>query len=141
MTDTNTQDERALCERLVEAVWSRGEVDLVDELVSPDYVEHHTGDSVLEGPEELKAYVEETRAGISGFTKHVEDVVVGDDKVTVRYVATGTHDNEFRGVEPSGNDVEVDGILIYRVEDGRIAEGWEVSDALTLLRQIGALPE
>lgn len=63
-----------------------------------------------------------------------------DFHVTTRYTITGTHDGDLTGTPPSGKDVAFTGITISRCENGRIAEEWEITDAVGLLGQIGALP-
>lgn len=134
---TRKRDNERLARRLLEEVWSGGNTELVDELVNDGYVEHNPSNPTRQGRDELIAYVEEIRSGIPDFEKSVEDTVVADDKVVVRYVATGTHDGELNGIEPTGNRLSVDGIIIYRIEDGGIAEAWENSDTLGLLEQLG----
>jgi predicted ester cyclase len=62
------------------------------------------------------------------------------DYVTTRFTAHGTHDGELLGTPPTGRDVEISGITISRCSNGRIAEEWELVDALGVLQQVGALP-
>jgi steroid delta-isomerase-like uncharacterized protein len=133
------RDSLATCERLVEEVWSNGRTELISELVSESYVEHHPDGSRIEGRDGLEEYVVATRTGVSDLTKHVRDTIVDGDQVVIRYTATGTHDGELKGIEPTDAAVEIEGVLIYRVEDGAIEEGWEISDSLGLLQQIGAI--
>ncbi|PSP54853.1 ester cyclase, partial [Halobacteriales archaeon QS_1_67_19] len=59
--------------------------------------------------------------------------------VVVRYTMTGTQQGEFKGIPPTGEDVEIAGIAIYRVDDGTITEAWVVSDFLRAMKQIGVV--
>ncbi len=62
------------------------------------------------------------------------------DKVVVRYRFTGTHSGPFLGVAPTGKTVSVQGIAIYRIAEGRIVEGWALSDTWGAMQQLGAIP-
>jgi predicted ester cyclase len=63
----------------------------------------------------------------------VEDITENGDKVWARAVLSGTHEGEFMGVEPTGNRVEFEVIDIARFENGKGAEHWGVSDAMSLI--------
>jgi steroid delta-isomerase-like uncharacterized protein len=67
-------------------------------------------------------------------------VVAQDDQVAVRYTLEGTHQGLFAGVPATGKRVKLSGIAIFRLADGRIAEGWGCADFLGFLQQLGALP-
>jgi predicted ester cyclase len=58
-----------------------------------------------------------------------------------RWSARGTHQGELVGVDPTGNQVQITGITISRIEGGKIAEDWINYDALGMMQQIGAIPE
>ncbi len=63
-----------------------------------------------------------------------------EDKVTTRWSARGTHQGDLMGVGPTGNQVQITGITISRIEDGKIAEDWINYDAMGMMQQIGAIP-
>lgn len=127
---------------MLREVWSRGDLDLVDELVTADYVEH---DPVLpepiRGPDALKETIGMFREGTPDLTKAVDETYVDRDTVIISYTATGTHEGPIMGIESTGREIEVEGIFVYRVEDGQLVEGMDMWDAFGLLAQIGALPE
>jgi predicted ester cyclase len=70
----------------------------------------------------------------------IEDIMADDDRVTVRLTVVGTHTGGNLGVAPTGRKVRIEGIVIVRIANGQIIEGWNSWDQLGLLRQIGALP-
>ncbi len=70
---------------------------------------------------------------------HTGEMFAVEGRVAHRWTFTGTHEGEMMGVEPTGKKVEVSGVEINHVEDGRISESWTVSDALGLMKQLGAL--
>jgi len=127
---------------LLREVWSRGDLALVDEIVTADYVQH---DPVLpdpiRGPEALKEAVATYRRGTPDLTKTVEGTFVDEPTVVVPYTATGTHDGEFLGVAPTGREIEVEGVFVSCVEGRKLAEGTDMWDAFGLFQQVGALPE
>ena len=80
------------------------------------------------------------RAAFPDLQYTVEDQIAEGDKVVTRYTASGTHRGELMGIAPTGSRVEITGISITRVEDGKIEEIWETHDALGMMRQLGVIP-
>ena len=73
---------------------------------------------------------------------NVEDVIAEGDKVVTRYTIRGTHQGETEEFgPPTGKEVELEGITIHRIEDGKIVEEWERYDNLRMLQQLGLAPE
>ena len=79
-----------------------------------------------------------TGALASQFT--VQDVVAEGDRVVVRWTQDGTHVGEFAGIPPTDKTFTIGGIDIYRVEDGALCEHWHMVDQLSILGQLGVLP-
>ncbi|HWI01553.1 MAG TPA: ester cyclase [Propionibacteriaceae bacterium] len=71
----------------------------------------------------------------------VEPTIADGDLEAAHVVLTGTHNGELMGVAATGKTVEFGSIDIIRVEHGKVAEHWGVTDAMTLMQQVGALPE
>jgi predicted ester cyclase len=115
-----------------ESDWSH-----LSRLVGPGYV-HHRGDvrltldQFLEGATALKAVLPDFRIV-------VQDVLADEDKVVARYVGGGTHQASLAGEQPTGRQVVIHGIVMFRVASGLLTEGWEVVDELGLLRAVGAV--
>ena len=117
---------------------SQGNFDALHEIVAPDYVVHP---EEAHGPDGLREMVEGYRSALSGLRVTIEQQFTEGDYVATRYTISGTHDGELMGTPPTGKDVAFTGITISRCEGGRILEEWEITDAVGLLGQIGALPE
>jgi predicted ester cyclase len=126
-----------------EEVFSRGDLDLVDELFAPDYVGHPSGpEEELRGPLGVKEYIGRLREGVPNLTLTIEDQVADGDKVATRWTARGTHDGELLGAAPTGRTAIVTGITIQRLgAGGRIVEGWTSWDMLGMLQQLGIAPQ
>ena len=138
----STEENKALARRWAEEVWSEGNLDLIDELVLPDYVDHDPAlPEEVRGPEGVRRYIEEFRDAFPDMRLSVEDQVAEADKVVSRWTARGTHRGAFMGVAASGNRLEMEGMSIDRFSEGRFVESWESYDALGMMRQIGAVPE
>jgi steroid delta-isomerase-like uncharacterized protein len=128
--------------RWFEEVWNQGSEAAIDELFGADAVAHGLGDSELDvrGPAEFKAFTAHIRGSIPDIRFQVEDMVSEGDRVAVRVVFGGTHTGPGLGVEPTGRRISLKGLILVRIVNGQIVEGWNSYDQLGMLRQIGALP-
>lgn len=126
--------------RFQSGVFDEGNLKLIDELFADDFVGHSAADPEdIHGPEQYKEFVRMVRSASSDMQVSVEDRLAEGDRVAQRVIAKGTHDGNFMGIPPTGNEFEIGGIDIYRIEDGKIAEGWEQADMMGLMQQIGAI--
>jgi steroid delta-isomerase-like uncharacterized protein len=133
------ENNKTLVRREVEEIFSEGKLDVADEIYTSDFVDYDLVLSqTMNGPEEMKEYVDMYRSAFPDLRVTLEDQVAEGDKVVNRWTARGTHQGEYMGVSPTGKEVQFAGIHISRVEEGKIAENWEVYDLMALMRQIGA---
>ncbi|HZC06553.1 MAG TPA: ester cyclase [Ktedonobacterales bacterium] len=124
--------------RLYEEAFNQGDLLVVDELVSPDFVEHQRG--ARSGPDGPKGLIRMLRSWFPDLTLTIEDIVISGDQVWGRLTARGTHLGVVMGKPPTGASIQIDIIDILRIEDGKFVEHWGVADTLGMLEQIGALP-
>lgn len=138
----SVRENKKITRRIFDEVWSKGRLELTDELLAPDFVGRPGGfGEPFRGPDGAKEFVTRLRDGFPDITFDVESIIGEDEYVAARWVATGTHDGEFMGVEASGRPVKFGGMTVLRFDDGLIREGWTQLDALTMLRQVGVLGE
>lgn len=128
-----------LVRRIYDEVLNGRNLDLLDEVVRPDYIEHYPlpgQGSGLQGIKDRYSMV------INGLDPHftVEDVIAEDDKVVVRWTNSGTNVGEFLGAPATGRTFSIPGIDIYRIEDGKLAEHWDVVDVFGHMVQLGLIP-
>ena len=91
--------------------------------------------------EDLKQFFVMLRSGFPDFQATMEDLLAEGDKVALRFTFRGTHQGEFLGIAPTGKQVTMVGIDIFRIADGRIVELWgQEEDVLGMMQQIGAIP-
>jgi steroid delta-isomerase-like uncharacterized protein len=123
------------------SVWEEGNIDLVDELLAPDYVNHTpaTPDQPT-GPEGVKEVVGMFRSAMPDLRVVVEDMIAEGDRVAVRYTLEGTHEGELFGVPPTGQRLSIKSIAVERVSDGKIREHWRITDSLDMMQQLGVVP-
>lgn len=136
------EENKAVPRRVYEEVLNQKNLDLVDELFSPEYVNHDpTSPEEMRGPESIKQFFSAYLAAFPDLRFTVEDQVAEGDKVVSRWTSGGTNRGELMGAAPTGRRVEFTGITISRISDGRIAEDWTSYDALGMMRQLGLIPE
>jgi len=133
------QIKRQVIDRYFEELFNRGKVELIDELLHPDYVNHSPSPGLPPGRAGVRIVVEALRKGFPDLSYSVEDVVVGDDAVAVRVKMRGTHAGDLFGIAPTRRSIEVSQITIERFKDGRIIEHHRVTDELTMMRQLGVV--
>lgn len=133
----SAEAHRALVRRFVDEFWSAGQFDAADELMTPDAIVH---EPPVGSPAGLKAFARELKAAFPDWNSTVEEMIVEEDCVAERWTGRGTHRGEFRGIPPTGAAVAVPGVVFYRIRDGKISEFRGSFDAMSLMRQLGALP-
>ena len=128
--------------RFYEEVMNAGNVDLVDELCSEDFVEHEeTFPGVSQNRDGVKDFVRMMRTAFPDLKLTPESVLADDERVMVRFHMTGTHDGEFMGMAPTGRRVDMTGYDEARVVGGRAVEHWGALDGAQLMQQLGVMPE
>jgi steroid delta-isomerase-like uncharacterized protein len=115
--------------------------DILEEVYAADLVWHEP-DQDLRGYEEARQFVSMYKTAFPDLNVTVEDTMAEDDKVITRYIVRGTHEGEIEEFgPPTGRHLELEGITIHRIEDGKIVEEWERYDNLGMLQQLGLVPE
>jgi steroid delta-isomerase-like uncharacterized protein len=132
-------DDEALVRRFFEELCNGRRTEVADELISADYVSHGPQAPPAEGPDGVKARVAVYQDALDGHWD-VQELHSSGDRVTARWVGSGTHKGELMGLQPTGRPIAVEAISVFRIADGQIAEEWTVWDALGLLQQVGAAP-
>jgi predicted ester cyclase len=132
----SAEEYKAIFRRYVEEVTNQGNLDLADEIFDT-YISHQPDGSVSQrGPEDVKRFQAEFRSAFPDIHCTIVDQVAEGDKVVTRWKIRGTHEGEFRGMAPTGEQVEINGIGIFRFSpEGKVIESWDSYDQLNLMRQ------
>ena len=133
-TQHNNEDVVRTC--LPEA--SRGNYDVFETILTPSYIVHP---EEARGAAGLQEMVDGYRAALGDLRVDIEQQFSAGDRVATVSTVRGIHAGELMGTAPTGREVAFVMITISRFEDGRIAEEWEIADTVSLLAQIGALPQ
>jgi predicted ester cyclase len=132
-------DLKALAQRAY-AIMSGGDLDELDELMVPGFVDHNPEPDQAPGAEGVKEAFRRLRSGFPDMKLTPEAIYTDGDTVIARVRLTGTHNGEYFGIPPTGKSIDVTGIDIVRLEDGKAVERWGVFDALDLMQQLGQAP-
>jgi steroid delta-isomerase-like uncharacterized protein len=119
-------------------VWSEGNLAAVDEICASDFVCHFPVGPEWHGPSGVKEVVSHHRASFPDWTEEVEAMIAEGDMVVTRFTSRGTHKGTFQGIPPTGRQVMISEICIFRLARGKIVEQWGSPDILGLLQQLGA---
>jgi predicted ester cyclase len=140
MTEVPDHNKR-LVRRALAEIYTKGDLELADELIHPDFVNHEPAHPDLPtGPESVKQTVRSLHAAFGGLRFEVQDEIAEGDKVVQRATMSGRHAGPMMGHEPTGREFTVRHVHIWRIADGKIVEHWGSRDDLGLLEQLGLLP-
>jgi steroid delta-isomerase-like uncharacterized protein len=137
----SAESNKALSRRLLEEAFNVGNIDVIDELVTTDFVNHDAAlPEPMVGPDAAKATISGYRTAFPDLRITIEEQIADDQGVATRWSAKGTHEGDLMGMAPTGKQATVTGITIDRIVDGRIAESWTNWDTLGMLQQLGVVP-
>jgi steroid delta-isomerase-like uncharacterized protein len=136
-----SEENKTLVRRFVDEVQSGGNIDLIDELCSPEFVNHSAPPGMPADCEGVKLVTAMFRQAFPDSYFTVEDMIAEGDKVATRKTFHGTHEGEFLGIPPTGRPVSIGLIDIVRVADGRVVEHWSIGDSLGMMEQLGVIPQ
>jgi steroid delta-isomerase-like uncharacterized protein len=136
-----SEENKALVRRFIEEVWNKGNLDVIDELVAENHVDHDPAQAGSPGGRQgVRAFVEMYRSAYPDTHLDIGEVIAEGDLVAMTWSATGTHQGELMGIAPTGRSVTVTGIGVDRISGGQIVESWANYDSLGMLAQLGAIP-
>jgi steroid delta-isomerase-like uncharacterized protein len=119
--------------------YNHGTADQGSEIFSPAFVAYMPGQPPMDRAT-FEHFVSGVSNGMPGYTYEIHDQIAQGDRVVNRVTWRGVHSATMAGVPATGRSVELRGINMFRVSDGRVVEQWAQLDMLGLLQQIGAIP-
>jgi steroid delta-isomerase-like uncharacterized protein len=132
------EQNKAIARRAFEEILSAGRFELSEQLYAKDFVNHGI---------HRDASLEEDQAALKGWHQTFSDIAIAPEKliaegdlVTIYWIARGTNTGTGNGLPATGKKVELAGITIWRIADGKIKEEWSAFDQLSMMRQLGLLP-
>jgi predicted ester cyclase len=137
----SVDENKVLIRRLYDDVFARWNLALVDEVIGQDFVGHEMPADTPRGPTGFTQFYGRLRSAFPDLRYVVDDMIAEGDKVVVRWTWKCTHKGEFMGIAPTGRQATVTGMAIYRVVEGKCVERWVELGLISLLRQLGAIPD
>lgn len=135
-----TEQNKALVRRLVEEAQAAGGLALVDELLTPDFVDHNPLPGVPPTRDGVRGLFAGLHIAFPDLQITIHEQLAEGDKVMTHKTFAGTHEGEFLGIPATGKAVKFDVIDILRVVDGQLTDHWNVVDQLSLMQQLGVIP-
>jgi steroid delta-isomerase-like uncharacterized protein len=131
------EDNKDVVRRFIDALFTDGDLGAVDKYLSADFVNHDPPIGLPSDTEGMRTAGAMFRTAFPDWHSDLHAMIGEGDVVVERFTASRTHRGELMGAAPTGNTVELRGINIFRVRDGRICERWGRLDELGLFQQLG----
>lgn len=112
----------------------------IDEFCDPALIDHNAPHGDQATLDDFKEKIAGMRAIFPDLEEDMKDIIADGDTVATRWVLTGSLQQDFMGVTASGQAINVEGMNVYRLKDGRVTDIWTQFDAVGLMQQIGAMP-
>jgi steroid delta-isomerase-like uncharacterized protein len=131
---------KELYRRWIDEAWTKGNVDVLDDMHTPDFFDHSELPGVSPDTAGMKQFIAGLHAAFPDLAITIEDMVAEGDRLVGRWVMTGTNTGSFNGMPVTGRPVTLSGFDLLRVEGDRFAEVWGVADIAGMLQQLGVMP-
>jgi steroid delta-isomerase-like uncharacterized protein len=125
------ENNKAIIRKWIEA-WMSGDLSSLETIFAQNY----TVNGVLIGIEGVKQAVKFLHSAFTALSFELAEMVAEEDKVVARWKVQGTHIGEFMGVPPTGKQLGLHGINIYRIVDGKIAINHEETNILEVIQHL-----
>ncbi|HWQ13186.1 MAG TPA: ester cyclase [Roseiflexaceae bacterium] len=136
----STEQNIAIVRRIFDEVINQENKAALDDILAPDLVVNDPLNGRLQGAETFKGLLAFFDAAFPGHRVTVHRYIAEGDCVAVHHIHYARHAGDFMGLPPSGRELVVPGLELYRLSEGRIVEFWRHDDDAGMLRQLGLLP-
>ncbi len=135
----SAEENKAILRQAYEEAFNQKNLDALDELVASDITDHNPIPGQPPGIEGVKQVFSSMHTAFPDLHVNVEEMVAEGEKVVARVIMSGTHQGEFMGIAPTGNQMTITGIDIVRITEGKIVEHWGNFDDLGMMQQLGVM--
>lgn len=139
--DSVLDEHKQLARRIPTEIASKGAIEVIDEIFADDVVARTSHLGNAHGRDAFRELPQRMRGAFPDLEATVEEIIAEDDYVAMRVVLTGTHDGQFKNLEPTGKSFEIEHAIFLRIEEGEIVELWGQLDTFGLLRQLGVIDQ
>jgi len=134
------EQNKQLVRRVFDEVINQENHAIIDTIYAPDVIVHDPFMGEAHGVDAFKQLLGMFDVAFPHHRVAIENVTAEDDLVYVLHTHTATHTGPFMGMPPTGKEIVVNGIELFRLRDGKIAEFWRKDDDGSMLMQLGILP-
>ena len=139
---TSIESNKRIVDEFITALFSDGDLTAVDRYLDPGFVNHDPPfPGAPDGPEGMRRAGEIFRRAFPDWRSDLQQLIAEGDLVAENFRAHGTHSGPLMGETPTGREIVLRGVNIFRIADGRIVERWGRLDHLGLLQQLGLAPQ
>ena len=131
-------DQVGIARRIYDEMIGEGNMDVVDEVLHDDFVEHEAMPDMPTGKDAPKAMMAMLREAFPDLRAEVDDTIEQGNKLAVRCRFLGTHQGEFMGVPATGRSIEINVMDVLEFEGDQVIAHWGVMDSAGLMEQLGA---
>jgi predicted ester cyclase len=132
MSDTN----KGLVKRYYQV--TSGDLVGIDDIVTANFVDHHFPPNLPPGPEGVRKFFNEVLGAFTQRQIVIDELVAEGDRVVCKFVLEAVHTAEFAGIPATHRKIFCPAYSTFRIEDGRLTEGWELADLFGLFQQLQA---
>jgi predicted ester cyclase len=117
----SVEENKKSCYRCFEEIWNKGDLSVIPEVISPDYIGHNVPQEYI-GQEGFKNMMQTVLTGFPDIHVSVDDVFGEGDKLAIHIITTGTQTGKYGDAEPTGESMKTETLLINRYVDGKCLE-------------------
>lgn len=131
------ESNKVIARRYFEEILNQGNLDVVASIIAPEFVLHFPMlPRPVRGHEALKLFVTKLRTGFPDVHYDIDKEAADEDKAAIRWKMSGTHQGEYLNIPPRNSSVTLQGVTIFRLNEGQIVEAWVNENDLGLMEQI-----
>ena len=137
-----SEENKEIVRRWFEEVWNKGRAEAIEEMFDENGIAHGLSDDPsrpIRGPRDYRPFYDAFRQAFPNMIIVIEDIIAEGDKVAARCSVRGKHEGDFMGRAATQSPVELTGITIVRIDNGKIVEAWNNFDFMTMYKQVGLL--
>jgi steroid delta-isomerase-like uncharacterized protein len=138
---STTADNKVAFRRVYNELLNQGMLDVADETIAPDFLNHEAPPGRNQGPESMRGLAMMLRTAFPDLIFTIEDLIAEGELVSARLTMRGTHSGPLMGIPPTGRMVEQAHMHFVRFQNGKAVEHWGLRDDAGMMRQLGLAPE
>ena len=124
----------------VDQLWNQHNLDVIDEMILPEFVDYTLPPGSPQGPEGARQFAQVYLTGFPDCQIEFHETIQEGNTVVLRWTARGTHTGDLAGIPATGKQMNLQGLTLWRFQDGKFIESWNLFNQLILLQQIGVFP-